>query len=70
MTNKEKYIVGIPESEYDYEFMICEEKDDCYQWIANFEYWNDDADKLCKSNENFRIIHNIRIAHKQKKIKN
>ena len=60
-------IIGIPQSEYEYEFMLVRPLEDGnYQWIANYEYYTDEIDKKVQE-ENLIICHNVRITHKQKK---
>lgn len=63
-----KRILGIPEDdEYDYEFMVVKEKEDHFEWVSNHENW-DEADKASKECEGANVIvHNLRIAHKEKR---
>lgn len=61
-------ILNIPESVYDYEFMVAEKREDGdYNWIANFCYYNADMEALLRSNPNYITCHNVRIAGKQLK---
>lgn len=63
-------ILNIPNDVYDYEFMVIAPngKGD-YEWVANFAFWNNDAQKLVEENQDkgYTICHNVRIAHKQLK---
>lgn len=61
-----KRILGIPEDdEYDYEFMVTIEKDDCFEWVSNHENaW--EAEKTAEKCGGI-VVHNLRIAHKKRR---
>ena len=55
-------IIGIPPSEWEYEFMAVKPREDGnFDWVANYENYPVKIEDGCI------ITHNIRIAHKQSK---
>lgn len=55
-------IYGIPEDEYEYEFMLVKPlPDGDFEWKMNLENYPVNVP------DGLSIVHNIRIAHKQKK---
>ena len=55
-------IIGIPPSEWEYEFMVIKSREDGnFDWVANYENYPVKIEDGCV------ITHNIRIAHKQLK---
>ena len=55
-------IIGIPPSEWEYEFMVVKPREDGnFGWVANYENYPVEIKDGCV------ITHNIGIAHKQLK---
>lgn len=61
-----KQIHGIPESEYEYEFMVVQDCGDHFEFVMNSEWWTDEVEDFVKTN-GYVVVHNVRVAHKQKK---
>lgn len=62
-------ILGIPQSKYDYEFMVATKTENGnFQFHSNHEHY-DDAEKSAKEIGGI-IIHNVKVAHKQLKKSN
>ena len=55
-------IIGIPPSEWEYEFMVVKPREDGnFDWAANYENYPEKIEDGCI------ITHNVKIAHKQSK---
>ena len=62
-------ILGKPNSKYEYEFSILIPQDNGdFLWHSDHEYVNDAMAELAKT-PNGVLSHNVRVAHKQLKVK-
>lgn len=61
-------ILGIPPAEWEYEFMAVKKLEDGnYQWVANYEDYPIELEGCA---EGLIIVHNVRIAHKERRCDN
>lgn len=59
-------IIGIPPSNYEYEFMLVKPVGKKYKWMGNYEYYTAELEQRAKKEE-LLICHNLRVSHKKEK---
>ena len=50
---------------YEYEFLVCEERDNNLFFVKAFETYKEASDFI-KTVKNARLVHNVRVSHKQR----